>query len=157
MEMTVLRNKLNLSKRMPNRFYLSVRYSTSVMLMCFLTLTYANDVSVPKLVYLIEEDDKLIASNIKFNRFDEIKLEAKETVSGHAVGNAVIVIVTNKRIIAYSVYTASWRTRGLEADEDVESINAEDYSALVVTSKRFLSFNGKNGVWAESQRSKIFR
>ncbi len=136
----------------------SLRYLTNVLLLAvFVSVADAEDVSVPKLVYLIEDDDKLIASNIKFNRFDEIKLEAKETVSGHAVGNAVIVIVTNKRIIAYSVYTASWRTRSVGADEDVESINAEDYSALVVTSKRFLSFNGKNGVWAESQRSKIFR
>lgn len=136
----------------------SLRYLTNVLLLAvFVSVADAEDVSVPKLVYLIEDDDKLIASNIKFNRFDEIKLEAKETVSSHAVGNAVIVIVTNKRIIAYSVYTASWRTRSVGADEDVESINAEDYSALVVTSKRFLSFNGKNGVWAESQRSKIFR
>ncbi|KPJ87196.1 MAG: hypothetical protein AMJ53_18515 [Gammaproteobacteria bacterium SG8_11] len=132
-------------------------YLIHVMLLLYAAAVFADDFSVPKLVYLIEDDDKLIASNIKFNRFDEIKLEAKETVSAHAVGNAVIVIVTNKRIIAYSVYTASWRTRNIEADEEVESINAEDYSALVVTSKRFLSFNGKNGVWAETQRSKIFR
>lgn len=136
----------------------SLRFLTSILLLAvFVSPSYADDVSVPKLVYLIEDDGKLIASNIKFNRFDEIKLEAKEIVSAHAVGNAVIVIVTNKRIIAYSVYTASWRTRSVGADEDVESINAEDYSALVVTSKRFLSFNGKNGVWAETQRSKIFR
>ena len=114
------------------------------------------DNSVPKLVYLIEDGDKLIASNIKFNRFDELKLQAKETVEHNAVGNAVIVVITNKRIIAYSVYTASWRSRDVEADENILEVFAEDYSALVQTTKRFLSFNGKNGVWTESQRSKIF-
>ena len=139
------------------RFNNSLRYLANALLLALcVSATHAEDVSVPKLVYLIEDDDKLIASNIKFNRFDEIKLEAKEKVTAHAVGNAVIVIVTNKRIVAYSVYTASWRARSVGVDEDVESINAEDYSALVVTSKRFLSFNGKNGVWAETQRSKIF-
>jgi hypothetical protein len=112
--------------------------------------------SIPKLVYLLTEDNKLVASNIKFNRFDDMKLEAKEEVIEYAVGNAVIVVVTNKRIIGYSVYTASWRARGIEADEEIKHIAAEDYSALVQTSKRFLSFNGKNGVWAETQRSKIF-
>jgi len=143
---------------MTNRFENSLKSLISIALFAVvISATHADDVSVPKLVYLIQDDDKLIASNIKFNRFDEIKLEAKEEVAGHAVGNAVIVIVTNKRIIAYSVYTASWRTRSIGADEEVQSINAEDYSALVVTSQRFLSFNGKNGVWAETKRSKIFR
>ena len=153
-----MRINFKLTNCMSTKINNSLKLLKSVTLLFFIaTAAYADDVSVPKLVYLIEDEDKLIASNIKFNRFDEIKLEAKETVSAHAVGNAVIVIVTNKRIMAYSVYTASWRSRSVGADEDVESINAEDYSALVVTSKRFLSFNGKNGVWAETQRSKIFR
>ena len=123
----------------------------------FVPVTYADDESVPKLVYLIEDDDTLIASNIKFNRFDEVKLKAKEKVVNYAEGNAVIIVATNQRIIGYSVYTASWKTRGLIVDESVKSISAEDYSALVQTSKRFLSFNGKNGVWSEMALSKIFR
>jgi hypothetical protein len=127
-----------------------------IVLISFAPVSMAED-GVPKLVYLLAEEDKLIASNIKFNRFDEMKLQAKEKVLEHAVGNAVIVVVTNKRIIGYSVYTASWRSRDIGADEEVNNIAAEDYSALVQTSKRFLSFNGKNGVWAETQRSKIFQ
>jgi hypothetical protein len=86
-----------------------------------------------------------------------MKLQAKENVIEHAVGNAVIVVVTNKRIIGYSVYTATWRSRDIAADEKIGNVVAEDYSALVQTSKRFLSFNGKNGVWAETQRSKVFQ
>jgi hypothetical protein len=127
-----------------------------IVLISFAPAIVAED-GIPKLVYLLAEEDKLIASNIKFNRFDEMKLQAKEHVLEHAVGNAVIVVVTNKRIIGYSVYTASWRSRDIGADEEVNNIAAEDYSALVQTSKRFLSFNGKNGVWAETQRSKIFQ
>jgi hypothetical protein len=127
-----------------------------LLLISFTSPVIAED-GIPKLVYLMMDDGKLIASNIKFNRFDDVKLQAKEKVLENAVGNAVIVVVTNKRIIGYSVYTATWRSRDIEPDEDVRSIAAEDYSALVQTSKRFLSFNGKNGVWAETQRSKIFQ
>jgi hypothetical protein len=137
--------------RKPVEFLLAM-----VLLISFSSPVFAED-GIPKLVYLMMDDGKLIASNIKFNRFDDEKLQAKEKVLENAVGNAVIVVVTNKRIIGYSVYTATWRSRDIEPDEDVSSIVAEDYSALVQTSKRFLSFNGKNGVWAETQRSKIFQ
>ena len=127
------------------------------LLLASFTVSGFAENSIPKLVYLIADEDKLIASNIKFNRFDDMKLQAKENVIEHAVGNAVIVVVTNKRIIGYSVYTATWRSRDIAADEKIGNVVAEDYSALVQTSKRFLSFNGKNGVWAETQRSKVFQ
>jgi hypothetical protein len=112
--------------------------------------------AVPKLVYLVEDNDMLVASNILFNRFDKYQLGARERVLDYAVGNAVIVVVTNQHLLGYSVYLASWRSRGLIPDEVVNHISAEDYSALVQTSKRFLSFNGKNGVWTQTSRSKIF-
>lgn len=126
------------------------------LLMLCTTVALAED-TTPKLVYLIVDENKLVASNIEFNRFDELKLQAKEEVRAKSVANAVAVVVTDQRIVAYSVYTASWKTRDLKAGETVKSIEAEDYSALVVTSKRFLSFNGKTAVWAETQRSTIFR
>ena len=125
-----------------------------VMLLCNATIATAD--TIPKIVYLIIDNDALIVSNIKFNRFDDIKLLAKETIKENQVGNAVAVVITNKRIIAYSVDTASWRTLDLQANEKVENVSAEDYSALVVTSKRILSFNGRNGVWAQTQRSEVF-
>lgn len=134
-----------------------VRFLPALLLFLSVGSSVSAENGIPKLVYLMIDDDKLIASNIKFNRFDDMKLQAKEKVLEHAVGNAVIVVITNKRIIGYSVYTATWRSRNIEPDEDVSTIAAEDYSALVETSKRFLSFNGKNGVWAETQRSKIFQ
>ena len=117
----------------------------------------AADNAVPKLVYLIFDEDKVIASNIEFNRFDELTLTAKEEVVSHEVGNAVAVVVTNKRIMGYSIYKIGWVTIETQANETLNSISAEDYSALVATSKRFLSFNGKVGSWAETARKKIFK
>ena len=112
--------------------------------------------TIPKSVYLIFDEDRIIASNIEFNRFDKIQLTAKEEVLESAVGKAVIVVVTNKRILGYSVKTSRWVKRNTLANETVESILAEDYSALVNTSKRFLSFNGLVGVWSETPRKKVF-
>lgn len=117
----------------------------------------AQDRAVAKLVYLIIDGESLIASNIKFNRFDEIRLQAREKIQQQAVANAVIAVVTNKRVLGYSVHTAAWKTRNIEAEEEIIDISAQDYSALVITSKRILSFNGRNGIWAQTPRPKGFR
>jgi len=118
--------------------------------------TAVADNGIPKLVYLIFDEDKVIASNVKFNQFDEFVLSAKEEVISHEVGNAIAVVVTSKRIMAYSIDKAGWVTKDKQANETLQSISAEDYSALIMTSKRILSFNGKTGLWAETTRKKIF-
>ncbi len=142
---------------MPNIRYESFKAFVCAGLICLaISLPAAAQNSVPKLVYLVTEDGHLIASNIQRNRFDELRLEAKEKPLEQAVANAVIVVATNQRIIAYSVYTASWKTLDLKAEEDVRSIEAEDYSALIQTNKRLISFNGETGVWAQTRRSKVF-
>jgi hypothetical protein len=110
------------------------------------------DTLTPKLVYLVVEEDKLVVSNIKFNRFDEYKLGAKEEIQQQAVGNAVVIVVTNQRILGYSVYRASWRARNFKANEEVLNVEAEDYSGMVITNKRYLGFNGKTATWSENQR-----
>ena len=125
-----------------------------LLLLC--SSTAMADNAIPKLVYLIFDDNKVIASNIEFNRFDELTLTAKEKVVNHEVGNAVAVVVTNKRIMAYSIYKTGWIIKETQANETLQNVTAEDYSALIVTSKRFLSFNGKTGLWAETKRKKIF-
>ena len=84
-------------------------------------------------------------------------MKAKEEVISHEEGNAVAVVVTNNRIMAYSIYKIGWVIKETQANEILENISAEDYSALIVTSKRFLSFNGKTGLWAETKRKKIFK
>lgn len=111
---------------------------------------------IPKLVYLIFDEDRVIASNVEFSRFDEIRLVAKEEVFDSAVGNAVIIVVTNNRIMGYSVKKLRWVTKPTLANETLKSISVEDYSASIQTSKRFLNFNGINGVWAEKSRRKVF-
>lgn len=136
-------------------FLVCLLWFSQVSLICSIPAHAGSD--VPKLLYLIVENNKLIASNIKFNRFDEIGLLAKEVVQDYEVGNAVTVVVTNKRIIAYSVFFANWKSKERIANETLESISAEDYSALVVTSRRFLSFNGRSSIWAEARRSKLVR
>ncbi len=141
-----------------------MRYSHTTLIKFFITFSLSvllalpsmAENSVPKLVYLITDDDKLIASNIKMNRFDELRLKAREKPLDQAVANAVIVIITNRRIIGYSVYTAGWRSLDLKAEEEVRNVSAEDYSALIQTNKRFISFNGESGEWAETRRSKVF-
>lgn len=152
---TLMLNKF-LSQNIYSYFGFSIRV-VQLLLLCTATATAIADSNTPKLVYLIVDENKLIASNIEFNRFDELKLRAKEMVIQQSVGSAVAVVVTNQRIIAYSVFTASWKTKSVKADEKVQNVEAEDYSALVVTSKRFLSFNGKTAVWAETSRSTIFQ
>jgi len=139
-----------------------MRLQSIIILVIFIPLLSLGSISagvvnaIPKSVYLIFDEDRIIASNIESNRFDKIQLTAKEEVLESAVGKAVIVVVTNKRILGYSVKTSRWVKRNTMANETVKSILAEDYSALVNTSKRFLSFNGLIGVWSETPRKKVF-
>lgn len=131
-------------------------HAFALILMMLLSAYVSADDTIPKLVYLIVDKEKLVAANIEFNRFDTIKLFGQETIVKTKVANAVIVVITNQRILGYSIYTPGWRTIDIGANESVESVTAEDYSALVVTSQRILSFNGRNGVWAQKSRQDIF-
>ena len=112
----------------------------------------AADLDTPKLVYLVVEGDLLIASNIRFSRFDEFRLTAEEVVRRKAVGDAVAVIATDERIIGYSALMASWRPIRYTAGEKLEAMEVEDFAAFIITNRRFLNFNGQNGLWAERPR-----
>ena len=108
--------------------------------------------SVPKQVHLVTDGAKLFASNVKLNRFDELKLNAQERVLDQQVGAAVAVVITNRRIVAYGVLSG-WRSLDRMPNEQIESVTAEDYAGLIVTSIRMLNFNGQNGVFAERKRA----
>lgn len=110
------------------------------------------DDSPARLLYVVREDDKFIASNILFSRTDEFELAAQERVAAERSDKAVLVVATNRRLIAYSVYTASWATIDLRAGESLEQLDAEDYSAFALTSRRIMNFNGRVGYWTESSR-----
>ena len=107
---------------------------------------------VPKQVHLVNDGAKLFASNVKLNRFDELKLDAQERVLDQQVGAAVAVVITNQRIVAYGVLSG-WRSMDRMPNEQIESIMAEDYAGLIVTSARMLNFNGETGVFAERKRA----
>lgn len=104
--------------------------------------------TVPKQVHLVIDGNRLIASNVKFSRFDDLKLDARERVRDSAVGEAVILVATNQRIIGYGV-VSGWRPIDRLANEEIKSLSAEDYAGLVVTTQRLLNFNGESGVWGE--------
>jgi hypothetical protein len=105
-----------------------------------------------RLLYVVVEDDRITASNILFSRSDEFRLSALEQIAEQREGNAVVVVATNRRLIAYSVYTAAWFTLPFKAGEVLETLEAEDFSAFAVTSRRILNFNGRIGYWSASKR-----
>jgi hypothetical protein len=108
--------------------------------------------NVPKQVHLVADSGRIFASNVRLNRFDELKLQAQERVREQKVGEAVAVVVTNQRFIAYGV-VSGWRSIDRSPDEQTESVSAEDYAALIVTNDRMLNFNGQSGVWGEQRRA----
>ena len=106
---------------------------------------------VPKQVHLIIEGKRLVASNARFSRFDDLKLNAGERIIEKDVDKAAIVIFTNQRVIGYGVLSG-WRSLDTHADEKVKELSAEDFAGLVITNKRTLNFNGQTGVWGERRR-----
>ena len=107
--------------------------------------------AVVQQVDLIVEGNRLVASNIRFSRFDEYRLNAQERIRDTQVGKAVIVVVTNQNFIAYGA-VAGWRSIARVPRERVERISAADFGALVVTTKRMVNFNGETGTWGERKR-----
>jgi hypothetical protein len=107
--------------------------------------------NVPKQVHLVLDGNRIVASNVRLNRFDELKLDAQERIREQHVGEAVAVVITSQRIIAYGVLSG-WRSIARGPNEKVESVSAEDFAGLIVTDRRMLNFNGETGVWAEQNR-----
>ena len=107
--------------------------------------------AIPKEVSLIINGKRLVASNIRFSRFDELSLNAQERISEKTESKGVILVVTNQRFIAYGT-SSGWKTIKTEAGESTDSFRVEDFAAFIITNKRFLNFNGETGVWGERSR-----
>lgn len=122
-----------------------------VLMLMAIALPVSADEAVPKQVYFVVEKGKLVASNIRFSRFDTLKLKPQERIAEEAVGAAAIVVVTNSRIIGYGV-TGGWRTERRLVGEKIQAVAADDYAGQVITNKRLLNFNGQTGVWAKQTR-----
>lgn len=111
---------------------------------------YADEVE--KLVFLVIEDDEVIASNTRLGRFDRLKLSAKEKIIETGAANAVAVVVTNQRYAAYGVFTGQWNSQRRQAGEKFESMDMADFSAVLLTSDRILTFYGRTGGWQQTRR-----
>ena len=114
-------------------------------------LASANDHAVAKEVSLIISGKRLVASNIRFSKFDTLELNAQEKISKKLEAKGVILIITNQRIIGYGV-SSGWRDFKTQAGEKVESFSVEDYAAFVTTNDRYLNFNGQTGQWGKQDR-----
>jgi hypothetical protein len=108
--------------------------------------------NVPKQVHLVADSGRIVASNVRLNRFDELKLRAQERVREQKAGEGVAVVITNQRLIAYGVLSG-WRAVDRSPNEQIESVSAEDYAVLIVTTQRMLNFNGESGAWGEQRRA----
>ena len=107
--------------------------------------------NVRKQVFLVVDGDRLVASNVRRNGFDELRLDARERVLSNAEGEGVIIVVTNQRLLAYGALSG-WRDKSRQTNERIESVSAVDYAGLIVTNRRILNFNGETGVWGEQKR-----
>lgn len=105
-----------------------------------------------KQLFWHQEGDRIIVSNVRFSRTDELVLAGRETLERTADSNAMLVLVTSRRFLAYSVYTASWQSVDRKPGETVETLAAEDWAAYVLTSRRVLNFNGRTAAWSEGDR-----
>ena len=108
--------------------------------------------NVPKQVHLVADSGRILASNVRLNRFDELRLQAQERVREQKAGEGVAVVITNQRLIAYGVLSG-WRAVDRSPNEQIESVSAEDYAVLIVTTQRMLNFNGESGAWGEQRRA----
>ncbi len=59
--------------------------------------------AIPKEVSLIINGKRLVASNIRFSRFDDLSLNAQERIAEQTESKGIILVVTNQRFIAYGV------------------------------------------------------
>ncbi|MEE4185491.1 MAG: hypothetical protein V2J12_06980 [Gammaproteobacteria bacterium] len=107
---------------------------------------------IPKQVALIVEDRRVIASNTRLGRMDPVLLEADEVIETTAEAEAVLLVITNHRLLGYGP-VIGWRMLAREPGEPVESVVAADFAAFVTTGARYLNFNAANGIWAAEARS----
>ncbi len=107
---------------------------------------------VEKMVFLVVDDDDIVASNTLLGRFDRLEMMPKEKVIEQKADAAVAVVITNQRYAAYGAQVGGWRSMRVKAGERFESMELADFSATVVTSDRILNFYGRTGTWSQMER-----
>lgn len=114
-------------------------------------LAVAADV-VAKTIFLVDEDDRIVAANTATGQFFSLPIHAKEKIRQRYVANGVAILVTNQRFAGVGSYPSGWSSLRRIANEQVVSAEVADRSALLVTSDRILTFNGDSGSWAQTKR-----
>ena len=128
-----------------------VLFAVAVFLLSSVPLLAAEQ-QVEKSIYLVEEDDRIVASTVQTGQFFDLKYQAKERVGEQLIANGVAIVITNQRFAGIGTFSGGWQSLRRIAGEKFISAEARDYSALVVTSDRIVSFNGRSGSWAKTQR-----
>ena len=107
-----------------------------VVLFVLLPLAAAAEKAQEKVVYLIVEESRLIASNTLLSRFDLQTMTRLPYWS----------------ILGYGAHAPAWQPVRIRAGEQIVSVEAKDASASVLTSDRYLNFNGRRGTWAVKKK-----
>ena len=132
-------------------------FSCCLMLLYLLTAggifaSHAIAETIEKMLFLVIEQDEVIASNTQLGRFDRLEMSAKEILLEHKSSNAVAVVITNQRFAAYGVFQWEWNSRRVQAGERVEALEVAEFSATLVTNQRLLNYYGRTGTWSETKR-----
>ena len=107
---------------------------------------------VEKTIFLVNEDDRIVAVNAETGQFFDLIISAKERIQDRFVANGVAILVTNQRFAGVGIYPSGWSSIRRKAQEKVVSAEVADRSAVLVTSDRILTFSSKSGVWSETRR-----
>ena len=122
------------------------------LIMACLLSVQARAHDVEKELFLVVEKDELIASNTRLGRFDRLRLGPREKLVDYRVANAVAVVVTNRRFVAYGVLHGNWNSRRTIPGERLVSLETGGYSATLLTSERILNYSGRSGAWSATRR-----
>ena len=130
------------------------RRLSCVLVLILLASTHvaSADQVVAKSIFLVDEEDHIVAANTVTGQFFKLTIHAKEKISQRYVASGVAILVTNQRFAGVGSYPSGWSSLRRMADEKVVSAEVVDKSALLVTSDRILTFNGESGSWAETRR-----
>jgi len=129
------------------------RFSCVLVLILLVSTHVASaDQVVAKSIFLVDEEDHIVAANTVTGQFFKLTIHAKEKISQRYVASGVAILVTNQRFAGVGSYPSGWSSLRRMADEKVVSAEVVDKSALLVTSDRILTFNGDSGSWSEMRR-----
>ncbi len=122
----------------------------SLLLSLFISLQRVRSEEIANEVFLLVNNDKLMAFSSLGNNWFEKKLHTGETVIKSIYDGNVAVAYTSERALAFSGIKNRWSEERFRIRESVISISAEGNVGTVITDIRALGFSAKSGGWVES-------